>query len=806
MIGRLLFACISFAARMYPWQKDKLRGFILYLAGIAFSMSAGAVDAQTTVPSGGTTASPPSAGTKETPVKRYRRAYVPADRPELWPAGGEKYLPIGRDEFTRLLEQTRGEDAQPRRVYLAEALYEASLAAEQLDTFFAESVKKEKVSSSVDEQKRSYAAGGIDSLYLRGRASWKVHSLEKGPTMLHLYPNNLAIAEAAWQGENGEKNDDAPTFRLGSKDRQRSLAIIPSSGVIRADWTLAGWKTAENECVFMLFLPQCPLSCFQLDLPIAYVLRVENGLASVESRGNSSDNSSMRRWRIKPGQSFPCRLWISRGEKTTAHLASAAFYDETRHYVLTPHGLDMNLRWSIHSAEEPIKSLSIPLEKDMRCTAVRMGDAELDWTVETSEMTCQTILQVHFPKPMRELTCEAEVSVPARRSQDALWTLPCLRPENLTWRQGKIIVETPPECELTDLVLHQCVQIQREDAKKPENVATTSAGEMYSFESCHPEATLAVGVRPALPIIAAVAATAVEMDAAEITARVVAEIRVERGEMMNVEGFLAPDWWIENVESSPGTLVADWKVEPTDSGGNRCVVHLAKPFFEGKTAKIMLLCRRLRDAQQASLSCKFFIPFHFEKPTVRRHVVSLTASDADFLKLDDADSFSPLPISQLDPFEASALSPSTKAILFEENDANRNTIVSIEPNRPAFSAKIKTAMTLEKQSMHESFAIRCEPKAAGVDRLRVDVFPVSDTPIRWTTGSGGEVGILAASRFSDAASSSVERWEIVLREPMREPFEIVACATVRVPGNAKPPSSACRALPNRTAPCRSATH
>ena len=92
----------------------------------------------------------------------FRRVFVPADSPEEWPVGAQRFLPLAKAEFSRLiaLEQGRaGDDGEPAGVRVKSVRYFADL--QQTDQM---QISAELDVELLDEQPKAAANQRVESL------------------------------------------------------------------------------------------------------------------------------------------------------------------------------------------------------------------------------------------------------------------------------------------------------------------------------------------------------------------------------------------------------------------------------------------------------------------------------------------------------------------------------------------------------------------------------------------------------------------------------------------------------------------
>ncbi len=195
----------SFAAAI-----DRLRLALTLAATLALALS---------VPVAGKAQEPDGAHVQSTPVEAagYRRVFVPADRPEQWPTADERYLPVDRKEFDRLIqaaaERRELEDAGAAQI--SSARYVAHLEEDEL---------------------------------LKGSARFDVRLIDEFPQILPLTPWNLAVHRAWWAHDADQDDALLSAWKHPGFQVTKPGLLVQQSGTLEINWELSQRATQIHGC------------------------------------------------------------------------------------------------------------------------------------------------------------------------------------------------------------------------------------------------------------------------------------------------------------------------------------------------------------------------------------------------------------------------------------------------------------------------------------------------------------------------------------------------------------------------------
>jgi len=354
-------------------------------------------------------------------VIRFYRCYVPHERIQDWPVGGERYLPVDVAEFERRLRQLQPQDTRVPPAVMKSAQYEARLVGEEL----------------------------------RGKAIFTISLLDKPPLYLPLVPFNLAVLEAKSFADEKTLSEEsaAANFILGNNNQGDLCVVLKESGKVETVWSLAGRRQAGGVLEFSFQLPTAPAAKLVLFLPPQLVPRVDQGL--VFDEGWTPEQH--RRWRIELGGSNGCRLQIV--PRTIVRRPLVALLHETRTYDCSLRGLEVTVQWRLQAHNEPLREVTALLDAGLHPVAARLGEDLVSWSAAGEENGRRRI-KLLLPEPVRDVERVLRLTAFGPLRLDVPWRLPGIRPEGLFWQEGVLRLFTNEPLLLRQIAPRQCCQTE----------------------------------------------------------------------------------------------------------------------------------------------------------------------------------------------------------------------------------------------------------------------------------------------------------------------------------------------------------
>ncbi len=800
---------------------------------------------------------------------RFLRVLAPEDRMKDWPLGGEKYLPIGSEEFERLVAAMKPRDSKapptPSAAIIA-ARYEAKLVGQRLI----------------------------------GRATLDVTLAGAAPRLMPLAPCNFAIQKAAWdsvvsplslgegpgvRAEEGSgfrvQGSDAPNLQiakspnqdargteeivgktssvlrgssrqsppspssplsdsraaLGSGSDGRLGVFVDRSGRLVLDWSLVGHRDSSDVLSFSFEIPAAASNQLIVELPDALEPTIDRGLLL----GSEAVDEQSRRWRIELGGNSHLRLQVAAAGNARPR-RQLALLRESRTYDCSTRGLEVSAQWKLQVYNEPLDRATVLVDPELQLVSARLGGVAIPWSAVPAA-DGGTRVTLRFPEPIRDTDRVVRLSAVGRPVLDRPWRLPRLRAAGLLWLEGSISLLVPEPLAADRIVPLGCAQTGVGPLSAPR------AGQSMQFQSFDRDATVEASLSRCPAKVDVLAGAAIELDGQQATARVAAQFHIANDTRLAIDADVAPGWIIDSVESVPPGGVADWSVEPRRDGRQRLAIQLATGLSPQQPVRLAIAARRPLAASGERLSdgvplfgtssadrnplsghCLFqamahrdekcglnfgdLPPLHFRGLARCRQLVAVRPIGAYAMKVHGDEHLKRLEPDDLAPSELALLAAKPRDLLFERDERSDSLAVSLAAQEPQYAGSIRVDASLGDRKLHEKFSLRCAAELDRVDQVLVRLFPRRDATVRWTIICGAGVPPAQAAetaapqdvsarqwskekQAADGVDPSLETWELTLRRPLGDAFEI--CGVREVPIAGLPVFVSLASLPEATA-------
>jgi len=708
------------------------------LGAAAVSVPGGSAQSQDASPAGGDLA----------PL-RYRRVYVPQDRIKDWPYGGVRYVPMDKAEFERLKDAAGvplGSPAASTAQVIASARYSARLAGDAL----------------------------VD-----GEAMLDLQGVTSGPVLVPLDPCGLAIGEAVWATE------DLRPAKLASGSDGRLLVVAEGAGRLQWKWSLAGRRDPLGSIEFSLELPACPANRLSLELPKGVVPWVEHGVVLQEAAANDP----AVRWRIELGGCHRQRLRLTPSEEPDPKRKPNAVR-QAMTYDVGPGGINVSALLALDVPGAPLRQVVLEMDPGLRLTSARYGDSAIPWSVVPgSKEGGKSRVVLELPGPARGFSRLLRLTAAAPLRLGRRWRLPSLRAEDLFWEEGSATLSVPAPFALEGLSVIEGRQTGAGRLTVPR--VGDSIELQYFTRGGGVEVVLAM---PRAPLQLATGAT-LDLNDAEMTARMVADLRVTQGERFDVDADVPGLWAIDTVETIPADALSSWDFRPKGGGQGKLAVRLAKPVAPARPVRLLVTARHFHSPLGQVFSAKQLTPLGFPGARGGRRLVMVRAADAFQVRVAGDDGLSRIDPQSLTAAERELLAEPPTGLLFEDDATASRLQVSLEPKKPRYWAAIRVEAAASGQNLVESYRIACVPEGGRVDRLLIQFAVPEGTPLPWVLSGEGE-GRLSVRPWQPAGPSGLpapaqgRTWEVTLRRPRNLPFEVRA-TRVSPLGKAMPVNLVC---------------
>ena len=671
---------------------------------------------------------------------RFRRVFAPADRMQDWPKGAVKYLPVEAAEFERLLSTARsltpGNQVQ-MAARIAVAQYTAALDGDHA---------------------------------IRGEATLQIVHAVKDPVLLSLDPCNLALGSPRWL----EPRPAAAIFGLGDGGRLQTL--VERDGPLHVTWSLGGRRDTPETVGFSFELPSCPVSRLALDLPLSLTPLVDRGLLATSSPASGE----LRRWQIELGghNRFQLRLvpaGMARQERRLALARQSVVYD------LSLRGVEVSAQLNLEAYEEPLRQVTVVLDAPLQLVTALCGDAAVPWSVVSPPDSPQTRVVLTLPEPIRDGKGVLRLRALAPLVSGQRWRLPRIYPQGMFWQEGGATLLIPAPLLAEQLLPVGC----RQSSVGP--LPASRSGEAAQFEYFAPDATVEVLLTQRRAALQLFGATATDLGNGEMTSRVAADFRTADAAQFFLEARVAPQWTIDALESLPADALDDWSFDP-QSAPRTLTVRLAKALTPSRSVRLLVAARRLYAAPRQNLGIDDLVPLRFLAPAEGKQLVTVRATGPYEVKVSGAEKLARISLGHLTAAQLELFSEPPGELLFEDGAGAADLKVALENRKPSYAAVVGVEACLREETLQENYRLRCTPPASGrLDRVLVRLSQRRDALLRWAVVGDDEQAVAARlwpveEQVAAGRSPEEETWELTLRRPRREPFEIRASRESKLSG------------------------
>ncbi len=746
---------------------------------------------------------------KAADVLRFRRVYAPADRPQDWPRGGVKYLPIEPAEFERLLQIARTATAEAR------------------------------VSAAARPVTAQYQARLVGDRLAEGQATFQVIHSAEGPALLPLDPCSLAIGQASWapigslweatpsaiEPSNGEPpgneppgneppgfasptesppttrnelpgnaspgnaspTESPPTTRegppratLGRTVDGKLALLVQRSGQLHFAWSLVGRRDAAEALSFQLELPPCPNNRLVLDVPENLTPVVDDGVvtevgpfAGDPSAGNGADER-FRRWQIELGGRHRVALRIvPAGAAARVGREAGPLVRESLQYHFSPRGLTLKARLELEVHGEPLREVTLAVDHPLQLVN---APGTLSVTTTNGNRVSRVVLTL--PEPIRESPYVLKLEALAPLVTDRPWRLPRIRVEKMFWQEGRAALFVPAPLLAKQVEPIGCRQTGTSPLPDP------AVGEWLQFQSFSPDARIRLLLGHHQAPVKVATGTAVVLGSREMTAEVRADFRTADARRFVLEADVARQWLIDSVETLPPDALDDWQAQRRGGGRRQLTIRLAKALSPNRPVRLLIAARRLLSPLGRELGVGDLAPLRFTAPAEGKRLMAVDAVSPYRLKLTAAERLHRVHPRSLDAAELELFAELPRNLLFENEASSADLRISLEAEKPGYRGEIEVEAVVGHGRLRESYLLSCTPESTRVDRVLVHFFPRRDVPLRWTLDE--EVQQLSARPLSidEQAAAGLapegETWELTLRRPRSQPFEIRVVRQVKL--------------------------
>lgn len=662
-----------------------------------------------------------AAGAEEHAAPAIRRLYVPEAELSRVVQG---LLPMRRSEFERLYQEQarRAESPTRERIPIRRADYFARFENGQL----------------VDGQAHLTVEPWTSE---RGRASFG----ELG----------LPVHDLRWAGSPNEKV-------IAGLDASGALLLeATETSALTFGWSLASQVDGGNGFRFRFALPRSSVSRLALQLPADWRIATSAGVvtrqddellreldSAVVPPADELNGETIWLIELSGATTFEVEVRSAAGELGVGVQQSLA-------YRVTDAGLELSATLSLDVAAT-IGSLDLRMDPGLRVTSARLGERQLEFRVGE-----QSMLTIDFEPSLLPGRRDLELTALAPLTLGQEFELPSFSVAAARWSQGEATLEIPQAFELQFVEPRGYVETGVEPLPAPR------VGEVRSYRAFSADAGLRVLFGHHRGRLSVTTATALRLTEAAITANQVALVGCQVGEVYSLR-IRSPGAW--NVDSIQ-TLPADFLDSVITTGRNARIHHLRLRQPISATQQVQVLVRAHRRAPTGARQQLFegdFRPVQFLGLGERRNYVSLLAELPLQLRFFNDARLERVLLQDLDPEIRDLIDWPPGSILYADEPQRTTFGVDLRARVANYLARTAVAANVSVGRVEYKYTVDCEPQSGALSRVQVRVMGPVPERIRWTVDGEDE---LSATRLGDFDGGAV--WELSLRAPRAEPFQIV---------------------------------
>jgi hypothetical protein len=695
----------------------------------------------------------------ETP--RFRRVLV---REELLPEVARGHLPVKREEFQRLLDAYRTEPG-----------------ATTAPRF-----------SQIDWWARWERTQFVD-----GRVRLRVENKEAAAGWVSLEPCRWPLRDLQWtpalEAQRAATTPLAvnPVVGVPADPTERAAGILVlGAGELRGRWSWRGRDMGADLWQFECGLLSCPRQRIWLDLPAELLVEADDSFAEalvepVETLPEEMVSAALQGWELPPLTTPTWRRWLIQplGDRLRLQVTAAraretrvntTHWREELTYDVTAQGLELQANLRLDVLGEPLRKLQMELPVTLKIGALRLGDQPLVWRDQWNPATATRILEASLPE-LTGLDQLIQLTALAPLPDTTTFELPTPRLRGLFWQEGKVTVNVYQPLEAASLLVRGNREV------RVSNVAAPIPATVFQVQLPSADAQLQLLANSPATQWTTALGTSHRIEETNWEARAVVEATVRAGRATQWQARIPRDWIVDRVELEPDLLSDDFEVTPTaDPQWQQLRVRFEQPLTAGRALRVEIHANRPRPAPGTRLTRSQFQLVDLlggEQPQAEVRAVMSAQLDAASRVVWRRDrELTWLTPDKLTPEEQRILEPHEGATLWRDDQAARDLEMEFTPVLPIYEARIEVRGRVSAAGIWEGSRLRVEPVQGEVTRLLVVFSQRRLTPPVWSIDDQENMPLtirkLNDNELQAIASAAGEGWEILLRTPRAEPFEL----------------------------------
>jgi hypothetical protein len=602
---------------------------------------------------------------------------------------------------------------------------------------------------------------------------------------------NSAANSAAVKPPDAPRTVDAQIGTLGAGGDGVLSLCIGGSGTLGFDWTLRGAQETGGALAFALKLPPSPSIQLQVQLPPGLIPSVEQGFvtklassaaasaaataSTTPGQSKAPDGQTVQTWQIDLGGQNQVVLHLSPRDLLGEH-RPLTLVRQSLVYDVSPQGLQLSAELKLDVLGEPVRQLTLLVDRPLELVTARCGDAQIPWAeldalepagaasrpgltprpanVATAASTAQSTaaqarrVVLDFSEPLvgrgRVIRLGAVAPLPKQGR------IPTVRPaaEGAFWREGtaSLLVSRPLEL--------NALRLQGARQTKVEPLAAPLAGEAITVQFFRPDADLQVAIAPQPERLQYRSGTTIDVRGSTMSGRYVADIAAIQGECFELEADIAPSWIIDSVDSIPAGAVADWNRAGSDNAVGRLRINLSKSIRPERSLRLVVRGRWRRAPLGERLHPDDLEMVGLRRIKAERRLAVIRLATAFRSQFIGADGLHRLDLKHLDPADAALVGDEPGGSALVLDDAAVGLAVALDSETPRFSGEVQQVVKVTDRMLTESYVFHCTPESAELDRLLIHFSRARAEPLHWRLAPSGAKEILSSTKLAAGAAQT----------------------------------------------------
>ncbi|MEM6330563.1 MAG: hypothetical protein AAF790_09980, partial [Planctomycetota bacterium] len=495
-----------------------------------------------------------------------RRVYVPAGRPDAWPTGGQRFLPIDQAELAELLRQRRSPPPRARaeRIVLQARISAGGDLLGRGEARVAVDGPRGSTTATVlgwpagpmlvtDAQWRGAAAPDAEGLNATNATA--AGAIAAGTTLPGSGPRAAVLGQ--WQEE-----DAAASHGMGG--RRRGL-MVAGPGVLSFRFRAPSISGGDGARRYVLPLPESIDRRLVLTLPAGAVpVADEAQIAQLDGSSDAAVQDGTRRWLLRPAAGRPLAFAVtlsgaepagpSPAGPSPASPGPAGGLQTQTDVLLAAGGAEVTTVCTLADAAPSVCPVDLP-------KGVVLLGAELDGLptagrpVPGREAALGAARRVEFNLSRTRNTTPTKLTLRlwADTQAGGSWRVPLPRVGGAVWEAGGVRLRVAPELRVVDVPITDGTLISAARPAGPRQLGD------FRFALLRQAADIRVTLAPAGRTPRVQMTQRLRISPAEAMSVVTLTLPdTGPSDRPDIALGLHPDWLVESVAASPPGVIRDW--------------------------------------------------------------------------------------------------------------------------------------------------------------------------------------------------------------------------------------------------------